>query len=114
MEMSSAAPRRLVVERKLRGRLSVELDVGGAAVLSLVLIAIAVLATALIDTGDGFAPRVGTIDALAGLAVGAFAVDRLLTFVPPWAATDDPEKRSSDITRCAGAGARCSAPFSWR
>jgi hypothetical protein len=33
--------------------------------------------------GEAFVPRVKTLDALAGLTVGAFVVERLLNFVPP-------------------------------
>jgi len=64
---------------------------------SLALVLIAVVATALLDTGERFTPRVDIIDALAGLAVGAFAVDRLQTFVPPWRVNADPDKRARDI-----------------
>jgi hypothetical protein len=53
-----------------------------AAITSLVLLAVGVL-VALLDKGDEFTPRVETLDALAGLAIGAFVVDRLLTFAPP-------------------------------
>ena len=52
----------------------------------------------LIDTGDGFTPSVDTIDALAGLAVGAFIVDRLLAFVPPVGAAHDVDQRAVDLS----------------
>jgi hypothetical protein len=44
-----------------------------------------------------FEPRVETIDALAGLSVGAFVVDRVLTFIPPAKLRNDPLKRAADL-----------------
>jgi len=70
----------------------------GAAVLAVVLVAASVVVAALIDLGQGFKPRVETLDALAGLSIGAFIVDRLLTFVPPFGAAKDPQQRSTDLT----------------
>jgi hypothetical protein len=55
---------------------------------------------AFVDLDDGpFVPRVETIDALAGLAAGAFLVDRLLTFIPPLGtgANRTPEQRTADL-----------------
>jgi hypothetical protein len=46
-------------------------------------LAVALVIAASVDLGDGFVLRVATIDALAGLTVAAFLVDRLLTFIPP-------------------------------
>jgi len=46
---------------------------------------------------DVFAPRVKTIDALAGLGVGAFFVDRLVTFLPVFAVRETPDERTADI-----------------
>lgn len=66
--------------------------------LAFALVASALLAALLIDSGDGFAPRVDTLDALAGLSIGAFIVDRLLTFVPPIVAAHDADKRAIDLT----------------
>ena len=54
-----------------------------AAITSFVLAVIGVLLALLFDAGDEFKPRVETLDALAGLAIGAFIVERLLTFAPP-------------------------------
>jgi hypothetical protein len=53
-----------------------------AAITSFVLAGIGLL-LALRDAGDEFKPRVETLDALAGLVIGAFVVERLLTFAPP-------------------------------
>jgi hypothetical protein len=69
-----------------------------AAIVSFVFVLVGVLAGVLIDLGDGFTPRVETLDALAGLSIGAFIVDRLLTFVPPVGAADDPKQRMTDLT----------------
>jgi hypothetical protein len=89
------------------------LDVRPAAVLSIFLLALAVVATVLISAGNGFVPRVGTIDALAGLVVGAFAVDRLLTFIPASSAHgSDPDTRALDVdTLRWGWGALLGAVF---
>ena len=46
---------------------------------------------------DVFKPRVTTIDALAGLALGAFFVDRLVTFVPVFAVRKAPHERTADL-----------------
>jgi len=76
------------------------------------LVAIAIVLTALVTTGDGFAPRVATIDALAGLTIGAFCVDRLVTFIPAWSAADDPAVRKVDLdTLRWGWGALLGAAF---
>lgn len=48
--------------------------------------------------GEEFKPRATTIDALAGLAIGAFFVDRLLTFVPVFGfVRKPPQERSADL-----------------
>jgi hypothetical protein len=70
---------------------------GPAIVTSAILVAGSLLLAGLLDLGDGFKPIVPTVDALAGLAVGAFIVDRLLTFVPPFAAAKGPEQRAADL-----------------
>jgi hypothetical protein len=44
-----------------------------------------------------FVPRVSTLDGVAGLMVGAFLVDRLLTFVPPFFARARADDREKDI-----------------
>jgi hypothetical protein len=89
-------------------------DPGLAEGLSFLLLACAVGFTWFVSSGDGFTPRVATIDALAGLVVGAFAVDRLLTFIPPKPADDDPEKRARDIDSLRwGWGAALGAAFVW-
>jgi hypothetical protein len=76
------------------------------------LVGIAIVLTALVTTGDGFAPRVATIDALAGLTIGAFCVDRLLTFIPAWSADDAPAGRKTDLdTLRWGWGALLGAGF---
>jgi hypothetical protein len=76
------------------------------------LVLVAIVVTALQTTGDGFAPRVATIDALAGLAIGAFCVDRLVTFIPAWSAAADPDTRKTDIgTLRWGWGALLGAVF---
>jgi hypothetical protein len=82
--MSAIAGRvtRPSMEEKVRLRVTSTFEVRRAQVVSFVLLVIAVLLAAVTKTGDGFAPRVDTIDALAGLALGAFAVDRLLPCVP--------------------------------
>ena len=66
--------------------------------LAFMLLGAAILAALLADGGEGFTPRVDTIDALAGLAIGAFIVDRLLTFVPPVVAAHDVKQRAVDLT----------------
>jgi hypothetical protein len=68
-----------------------------AGVITLVLVIGSVLIAAFSDLGDGFTPRVETLDALAGLSIGAFIVDRLLTFVPPWGAAKAPLQRATDL-----------------
>jgi hypothetical protein len=84
-----------------------------AAVVSVGLVLAAIFLAAVTKSGDGFAPRVPTIDALAGLAAGAFLVDRLLTFVPPWPAdTDKSGHRAADLdTLRWGWGALIGAGF---
>ena len=63
-------------------------------------------------TRDGFDARVDTIDALAGLAIGAFIVDRLLTFVPPIFVAGDARQRAIDLTVLRfGYGAAIGAVF---
>ncbi len=52
---------------------------------------------ALVDLGTEFHPRDKTIDALAGLAIGAFLIDRLLTFVPVFGVRKDPKERAADL-----------------
>jgi len=61
------------------------------------LLVVAVALAALGDEGAGFVPRVATLDALAGLAIGAFVVDRLLTFVPPVGAAPERKQRATDL-----------------
>jgi hypothetical protein len=57
---------------------------GTAVVCTLVFLGIGIVLAALVGSkGNGFAPRVGAIDTLAGLVIGAFIVDRLLTFAYP-------------------------------
>jgi hypothetical protein len=70
-----------------------------AAGLTLALLIGGVLFGAFVDLGDGFTPRVETLDALAGLAAGAFLVDRLLTFIPPLGTGSDrsPAQRTADL-----------------
>ncbi len=69
-----------------------------AGVISAALVLLSLLLAGLVDLGDGFKPIVPTVDALAGLAIGAFIVDRLLTFVPPFGAEKTPEQRAKDLT----------------
>jgi hypothetical protein len=84
-------------------------EAGGIAV---GLVIASVLFAALVDLGDGFTPRIETIDALAGLAIGALIVDRLLTFVPPLGAKPDPKQREIDLTVLRlGYGAVLAAAF---
>jgi hypothetical protein len=68
-----------------------------AAGLSAFLLVAGLVLAAVAGDADGFAPRIATIDALAGLVVGAFVVDRLLTFIPAWMADDAAAKRTRDI-----------------
>src|SRR5450755_4249796 len=68
-----------------------------AALLSIGLLVIGVGIAALTKSGAGFTPRVPTIDALAGLAVAAFVVDRLVTFIPPVPASKVKGTRQKDI-----------------
>jgi hypothetical protein len=58
-----------------------------AQLVTLVLVFIAVFLAYVLTSGAGFTPRNDAIDGLAGLAIGAFVVDRLLPFIPPWSAT---------------------------
>src|SRR5512133_624286 len=72
----------------------------GAFGVTILLFLAGVMFGAFVDLGDGpFVPRVETIDALAGLAAGAFLVDRLLTFIPPLGtgANRTPEQRTADL-----------------
>jgi hypothetical protein len=64
------------------GQRPVKPTASAVAVAALALVA-GVLLAWLADLGDQFTPRVKTLDALAGLTIGAFAVERLLNFVPP-------------------------------
>lgn len=70
-----------------------------AAITSIATTLIALAVATLIDAGEPFKARVETVDALAGLAIGAFIVDRLLTFVPPGKAArkENAPQRSADI-----------------
>jgi hypothetical protein len=69
-----------------------------AGLVALGMTVVSLLLAGLIDPkGDGFVPRVETLDQLAGLAVGAFIVDRLLTFVPPLIAAENPKQRATDL-----------------
>lgn len=64
------------------------------------------------DLGEGFTPRVATVDALAGLAAGAFVVDRLLTFFPPLKVRKEPAERAADLSYLrVGYGALAAAFF---
>src|SRR5512133_3499106 len=72
----------------------------GAFGVTILLFLAGVMFGAFVDLGDGpFVPRVETIDALAGLAAGAFLVDRLLTFIPPLGtgANRSPKQRTADL-----------------
>ncbi len=57
----------------------------GPFLLMIVLVGASIAAVTVVwpSSGNGFTPRVATVDGLAGLVVGAFLVDRLLTFLPP-------------------------------
>lgn len=68
-----------------------------AGIAAVVAVVLAMALAKFLDLGQGFTPRVPTVDALAGLAVGAFMVDRLLTFVPPLFAAGGPEQRTTDL-----------------
>ena len=70
---------------------------GGVVILTLVLVAVGVIAAVLAGKGDGFRPRVVTLDALAGITMGAFIVDRLLTFIPPAIARENAAQRAADL-----------------
>jgi hypothetical protein len=95
-------------------RIKTRFRVSPAAGLSMGLVAVAIGATVILSGGDGFSPRVPTLDALAGLAVAAFAVDRLLTFIPPLLAANKPGERARDIdTLRWGWGAALGAVFVW-
>lgn len=65
--------------------------------LSIVLVLASAVAAGALDGGGAFKPRVPTVDALAGLFVGAFFVDRLLTFVPPSPLRATPAERAADV-----------------
>ena len=78
----------------------------------LAMVAVSVVAALLDAKGAGFAPRVDAIDALAGLTIGAFVVDRLLTFVPPIGAAREVKQRTLDLTVLrVGYGALIGAAF---
>jgi hypothetical protein len=51
----------------------------------------------LMEAGDGFKPRVETVDEFAGLVIGAFFVDRLVTFAWPTLARRNPAERDADL-----------------
>jgi hypothetical protein len=68
-----------------------------AIVIAPVCVAASLVLAAFAHPGDGFTPRIDTLDALAGLAIGAFVVDRLLTFVPPFGAAKEPKRRAADL-----------------
>lgn len=68
-----------------------------AAGLTVVSAAVGVALATLFNSGDGFTPRVESIDALAGIVIAAFVVDRLLTFVPPIGAAALPAQRAADL-----------------
>ena len=95
-------------------RIKTQFGVSPAAGLSMVLVIIATLVTVIVSGGDGFTPRIPTVDALAGLVIAAFAVDRLLTFIPPLLAHDEPDQRTRDIDALRwGWGAALGAVFVW-
>jgi hypothetical protein len=101
-----------VTRPRWRFALRQELKIRPAARLSGLLLLVAVLIAFVTKSGDGFAPRVETLDALAGLLVGAFVVDRLLTFIPAWSAGENAETRTLDIdTLRWGWGALLGAGF---
>lgn len=74
---------------------------------SLVIAAIAVLVGSVLAAAfvphaidfepTAFAPRVKALDAAAGLVIGAFFVDRLLTFIPPVVVREPPNERLADL-----------------
>ncbi len=63
-----------------------EVRIKAAQVVTLVLVIVAVALAYVLTTGAGFKPRNDAIDGLAALVIGAFVVDRLLPFIPPWSA----------------------------
>jgi hypothetical protein len=69
----------------------------GAYVVTALLVGVAIVLALVDGEGDGFLPRVATIDALAGLTLAAFLVDRLLTFVPPLGARKAGDERDADL-----------------
>jgi hypothetical protein len=69
-----------------------------AGILAFILVGVSLIVAYAVDLGEGFTPRVETIDALAGLAIMALIVDRLLTFVPPWGAAGPAAQREIDLT----------------
>lgn len=76
------------------------------------LLVISLLVAVAFDLGGSFAPRVPTVDALAALTIGAFFVDRLLTFFPPTPLRKLPAERSADINMLRwGYGAALGAVF---
>ncbi len=71
---------------------------GNATAAAIVLALAAVLFAAFVDlSADVFKPRVPTVDVLAGLFVGAFFVDRVLTFMPPLFVRKPAAERASDL-----------------
>lgn len=83
---------------------------GSAALIALSLLAVMVVWP---SSGDGLVPRVATVDGLAGLVVGAFLVDRLLTFMPPtlWASHSPAEREAAVAVLRFGWGAVIAAVF---
>jgi hypothetical protein len=71
---------------------------GQAGLITVFLVGVSLLLAWIGDLGKEFTPRVETLDALAGLSIGAFLVDRMLTFVPPLGATRTPPlQRAADL-----------------
>jgi hypothetical protein len=88
------------------GRIKTRFKPSPAVWLSVLLLTIAIGATVIFSGGDGFAPRVPTLDALAGLVIAAFAVDRLLTFIPPFLARGTGRSRARHRLAALGLGRR--------
>lgn len=90
----------LLVEEELTPseRLTTLAPKRGPFLFAALLVAVSVAAAMFTSTGDGFKPRIATVDGLAGLVVGAFLVDRLLTFLPPTIRkTRTPEEREAGV-----------------
>lgn len=92
MSASAAAPVKVKTDAEKERTPSLAAGVWAAG-----LVGVAVLLALIVQSGAGFTPRVATVDALAGLAVGAFLVDRLLTFMPPLGASKDAKQRATDL-----------------